>query len=101
MGEPSTYDIDDITRIFKTTKPTVYRQLREVREGRGNSLPSPIPMGPKRRLRWDAEAVKRFIENTKDIPPPSPNFLSATERERRHKTALENLRAEGVKLPTK
>ena len=55
MQDLETLTIDDITRIFRRSRITVYRNAEAVKEGRPSCLPPPLPSGPKQSLRWNAE----------------------------------------------
>jgi predicted DNA-binding transcriptional regulator AlpA len=92
-------EIRDIMRIFGYPRSTVYRRLREARAGRGG-LPLPIPTGAKRSLRWNAEDVRKFLENT-DKAPPTQEIETATQRQRRHNAAMKTLERFGIKVPQK
>ena len=91
--------IDDIMRIFRLSKIGVYRRLRDARDGRGG-LPLPIPSGPKQRLRWNVETVRKFLENAVSTPSP-PSIESATKRASRNKVAMNALEKFGIIIPKK
>ena len=96
------YGVKDIMRIFGLSRPSVYRRLREAREGRGG-LPLPIPTGAKRSLRWTVESVKTFLQNANDTPPttPIPKIESEKSRQKRHAEAMKKLERFGIKAPKK
>jgi len=100
MPDLETLDIEDIMRIFRIARVSVYRRLREARAGRDSGLPLPIQTGTKRGLRWSAETVRKFLENTDrtpSMPPPSP-IESATQRAARNRAALRELEKFGIKI---
>jgi hypothetical protein len=95
-----TLTIEDIMRIFRLAKVSVYRRLREMREGRDGGLPPPIPSGPKQRLRWNPETVMEFLESTDSTPQkPTLPIESETQRAARNRAALRELEKFGIKIP--
>ena len=99
---PETYGVEDLMRIFNLSRVSIYRRLREAREGRGG-LPLPIPTGAKRSLRWTAESVKAFLQRANEpLPtPPVPKIESENARQKRHAEAMKKLERFGIKAPTK
>jgi len=102
MQDIETYTIEDIMRIFRLSRVSIYRRLREAREGRGG-LPLPIPTGTKRSLRWNADTVRQFLQNADSTPPmpPPPTIESAAKRSARNQAALRELEKFGIKIPKK
>ena len=96
------YEVKDIMRIFGLSRPSIYRRLREAREGRGG-LPLPIPTGAKRSLRWTAESVKTFLQSVNDTPltAPNPKIESEKSRQKRNAEAMKQLKRFGIKAPKK
>ena len=92
---------EDMMRIFGLSRTSIYRRLKEARAGRGG-LPLPIPTGTKQAIRWNAEDVKKFLENANDQPQTSPTLEieSATQRQRRHNAAMKKLERFGIKAKT-
>lgn len=91
--------IEDVMRIFGLSRPSIYRRLREAREGRGG-LPLPIPTGTKRRLLWHVGTVREFIENPQS-KPPQPPIESEAKRAARSRAALRELEKFGIKIKKK
>ena len=102
MQNLETLNTKDMTQTFKMSQATLYRQLKEAREGRGN-FPLPIQTGPKRSLRWSAESVRNFLQNGNDMPQTSPTLTisSAKSRQMRHAEAMAKLERKGVKTAKK
>ena len=100
MKELETYGVEDLMRMFGLSRPSIYRRLREAREGRGG-LPLPILTGAKRSLRWTAESVKAFLQNASEPPPtaPTPKIESENARRKRHAEAMKQLERFGIKAP--
>ena len=101
MKDIETLMVEDIMKIFKLSRVSVYRRLREARSGRGG-LPLPIPTEPKQRLLWNAEDVRNFLQNN-DKPQTATmqKIESATSRQKRHVEAMKNLERFGIKVPQK
>ena len=99
MQTLETLTIDDMARIFRLSRVSIYRRLHEARAGRGG-LPLPIPSGPKQGLRWDAETVRQFLQNADSTSPPSP-IESAAKRTKRHRAAMNALEKFGIRIPQK
>jgi predicted DNA-binding transcriptional regulator AlpA len=99
MQNPETYDTEEMTQIFKKSRSTLYREIKEARAGRSN-FPLPIQTGPKRSLRWSAESVRKFLQNGNDTPPTSPTLKieSAKSRQTRHALAMAKLERKGIKI---
>jgi len=100
MPDLETLTIDDIMRIFRLSRNSIYLRLRDAREGRGG-LPLPIPTGAKRRLRWNAETVRNFLQSAETPQPSSPPVESETKRATRHRVAMKKLEKFGIKIPQK
>jgi predicted DNA-binding transcriptional regulator AlpA len=102
MQNPGTYDTEEMTQIFKKSRSSLYREIKEAREGRSN-FPLPIQTGPKRSLRWSAESVRKFLLNGNDAPPTSPTLKieSAKSRRGRHLEAMKKLEQKGVRVNRK
>lgn len=100
--ELETFDTEDMMRIFRLSRPGFYRRLRDAREGRGG-LPLPIPAGPKQRLRWNVETVRKFLDNTDNMPsmPLSLPTESAAKRAARNRAAMKELEKFGIKIKEK
>jgi len=97
MKDLETLTIDDIMQIFRLSRPGVYQRLRDAREGRGG-LPLPIPTGAKRRLRWNAETVRNFLQSTEMPQTSSPPIESETKRAARNRAAMKELEKFGIKV---
>jgi predicted DNA-binding transcriptional regulator AlpA len=92
-----TFGVKDLMRIFNLSRESIYRRLREARDGRGG-LPLPIPTGTKRSLRWDAATIRRFVQNADSTPqtPLTLPFESAKSRQKRHAKAMKQLERFGI-----
>ena len=101
MQTLETLTIEDMTRIFKLSRVSIYRRLREARSGRGG-LPLPIPSGPKQMLRWNAETVRQFLHKANEPQvTPTQKFESEKSRQKRHAEAMKNLESFGIKAALK
>jgi predicted DNA-binding transcriptional regulator AlpA len=101
MKDFETLTVEDIRQIFKLSRVSIYRRLREARAGRGG-LPLPIPTGPKQRLLWNAEDVRKFLHNNETPQtPPTLEIESAKSRQKRHAEAMKKLERFGIKAPQK
>ena len=101
MQELETLAIEDMMRIFRLSRISIYRRLREARAGRGG-LPLPIPTGRKQRLRWNAETVRQFLQNANEPQAtPTLEIESAKSRQKRHAEAMKQLERFGIKAPQK
>ena len=100
MQDIETYGVEDLMRLFNLTRQSIYRRLREAREGRGG-LPLPIPTGAKRSLRWTVESVKAFLQSANEKPQitPMPKIESGNARGKRHAEAMKQLERFGIKAP--
>jgi predicted DNA-binding transcriptional regulator AlpA len=88
--------ITDVMKIFSISQPTVYRWLALARRGESRF---PLPVGGrKQKLRWSRESILAF-QNANN--PQPPNIESASERNKRHRAAMERLRSKGVKITSK
>ena len=99
-----TLGTEDIMQIFGLSRGSIYRRLRAGREGGQSGLPPPLPTGgAKRSLRWNAESVKRFLENTNDATQtlPALEIESAKSRQKRHAEAMKKLERFGIKTTKK
>jgi predicted DNA-binding transcriptional regulator AlpA len=98
MQELETLTVKDLMQILKLSRVSVYRRLNEARAGRGG-LPLPIPTGAKRSLRWNAEDIRKFLENANDVPqmPSKQEIESAAQRQKRHNAAMKHLERFGIK----
>ena len=101
MQTLETLTIEDMMRIFKLSRVSIYRRLREARAERGG-LPLPIPSGPKQRLRWDTKTVRQFLQNANEPQvTPTQKFESEKSRQKRHAKAMKSLERFGIKAPQK
>ena len=101
MQTLETLTIDDMARIFRLSRVSIYRRLHEARAGRGG-LPLPIPSGPRQRIRWNAEDVRRFLQNANEPQvTPTQKFESAKSRQKRHAEAMKKLESFGIKAVLK
>jgi len=98
MRDLETLTVKDLMQILKLSRVSVYRRLKEARAGHGG-LPLPIPSEGKRSLRWNAEAVRQFLQNANDTPqtPPALEIESAKSRQKRHAEAMKQLERFGIK----
>ena len=103
MQDLETYTTADMTQILKWSQRTLYRHLKEARAGRGDNFPLPIQTGPKKSLRWDAETVRKFLQNGSDAPQTSQTLKisSAKSIQIRHAEAMARLERKGVKAAKK
>jgi len=63
--------VEDIMKIFGTSRITIYRWVKEARVGKSR-FPAPLN-GYKRRLLWSADMIARFCESE-----PTSNGLSGS-----------------------
>ena len=101
---------EDMMRIFQLSQVTLYRRLRDAKAGRGD-FPLPIQTGGVKRChRWNAEEVRKFLENANEPPqtPPALNFESEKSKrkrdakmQKRHADAMKKLEKLGVRVPKK
>ena len=88
--------IHDVMKIFNISQPTVYRWLALARQGKSRF---PLPVGNmKQKLRWNRADILVF--QTANSPLPL-HVESASQRQKRHNTAMNRLRAKGVKVASK
>jgi predicted DNA-binding transcriptional regulator AlpA len=52
--------VEDIMKIFGTSRVTIYRWVNEARAGKSR-FPAPLN-GTKRKLLWSADRIARFCE---------------------------------------
>ena len=99
MQDVETLTIEDMMRIFRLSRPSMYRRVREARAGRGGVF-LPIETGGKNNLRWSAGAVKAFLQNTDNTLPKSATLEieSAAKRATRNRAALKKLEKFGIKV---
>jgi predicted DNA-binding transcriptional regulator AlpA len=98
MQDLETLTTEDMMQIFHLARISIYRRIREAREGRGQ-FPIPIQTGTKRRLRWNMETVRNFMQNA-DSPSQTSSTLkmeSAKSRQTRHAEAMKKLECFGIK----
>jgi len=89
---------EEIRRIFKISRSCLYRRLREAKEGKDAGIPLPIPMGStRRRLRWDAETVRKFCQ-VQNAPRPPTATVASSEQAKQLDDAIKELEGLGVKL---
>lgn len=96
---PRTLGEEEMREIFDLSRSSLYRRLRDAREGKDAGIPLPIPMGStRRRLRWDAETVRKFCQAQNVPQPESSNVESPSKRTKRFDDAVKELEGLGVKL---
>ena len=97
MQELETLTIKDICRLFHVAEVSVYRWVKEAREGR-SEFPLPINgmFQGKRKLLWNRNVIAAF--QNANTPAPAPKIESATQRTKRNNAALDRLRNKGVKV---
>ena len=102
MQTPETYDVEDMMRIFRLSRQSVYRRVREARAGRGGIF-LPITAETKQSLRWSAEAVKALLQNTDNTTQTTLTLKieSANSRQKRHTEAMKKLERFGIKIQKK
>jgi predicted DNA-binding transcriptional regulator AlpA len=100
MQNIETLTTDDLMRDLKMSRSTLYRHVKEARAGRGGNFPLPIQMGPKKSLRWDAETVRKFLQNGNDTPPTAPMLKNSSAKSIRvrHTEAMNKLEKKGIRL---
>ena len=88
--------IEDVMEMFDVSRPTVYRWNRLARKGRSGF---PVSIGDvKQGLRWSREAILAYLSANN---PQAVVVETASQRKKRHSTALKSLRAKGVKVASK
>jgi len=91
--------VEDVMKIFGTSKVTIYRWVNEARAGKSR-FPAPLN-GYKRRLLWSADTIARFCESQAVAQPPvsvpSPSKQAKSVQERRAHTET-ILAGHGIKL---
>ena len=94
-----TLTLTDLCQIFHIKPVSVYRWVKEAREGR-SQFPLPIngTFGGKRKLLWDASAIRAFQSGNN---PPAPKIETASARTKRNNAALDRLRSKGVNVAPK
>ena len=100
LDSKTLWDSDDVQRYFKFSETTLFRRLRDAKEGK-IIFPLPISYGDGRKkgLRWDARTVESFIRASvpqQALPPPADE--STTEE---YKGAIKELEAMDIKLSGK
>jgi len=92
-------DATEVRRILSVSEATLYRWLREARQGVG-TLPFPVNTGGrKRRLLWTRASILAFLEDRDRRPPQSSlGFMSEAERAKRLGDAMKDLKDMGVKV---
>jgi len=74
--------VEDIMRIFDYSRVSVYRMVREMREGKESQIPRPLDSGYKRSLRWCRRSVEAFCQ-ARTVPQPPVSIPSPTKQGRR------------------
>ena len=87
--------MDDVTKIFRVSIPTVNRWLRAARQGQ-NHFPLPVN-GPGRKLIWSKDAIENFLAGISQAAS-APKVETASKRRRRHEAAMSELEKHGVKV---
>jgi len=90
--------IQDLIPILRVSEPTLRRWLAESRKGTGN-FPKPIN-GFKRKLLFHPDEIERWM-GCRQHSTPVAKIESATQRAKRHNTAMDRLRSKGVNVPPK
>ena len=68
-------DATEVRKILSVSEATLYRWLREARQGVG-TLPLPVNTGGrKRRLLWTRSSILAFLDNRDRGRPPPPGFI--------------------------
>jgi predicted DNA-binding transcriptional regulator AlpA len=98
MQNQKTYTSADMTRDFNMSLATLYRRVKEAREGLID-FPLPIQTGPKKSLLWSAESVRNFLQNGSDASQTTQalKIESGKSKEMRHREAMARLERKGVK----
>ena len=61
-------EIEDVIALFRSSRATIDRWVREARDGKSDF---PIPFSPPgRRMLWDAHVIERWLENRNKAAPP-------------------------------
>ena len=91
--------IDEVQEIVSKSRPTIYRWIREARQGVG-IFPLPINTGGrKRHLLWTRASIMEYLENrSRGSPQSSLNFMSEAEHRKRNDAARQTLKEMGVNL---
>jgi len=94
-------DATEVRKILSVSEATLYRWLREARQGVG-TLPLPVNTGGrKRRLLWTRASIIEFLSRCdRGTVQPSLGFMSEAERTKRLSDAMQDLADMGVKVKT-
>ena len=94
-------DAIEVRKILCVSEATLYRWLREARQGIG-TLPLPVNTGgQKRRLLWTRSSILAFLDNRdRGQPQPPLGFISEAERSKRLGDVMKELKEMGVKVQT-
>ena len=94
-------DATEVRRILSVSEATLYRWLRESRQG-GGTLPLPVNTGGrKRRLLWTRDSIIEFLSRCdRGTSQPPLGFTAEAERTKRLGDVVKNLKEMGVKVQT-
>ena len=80
--------IDDLVALFRVSRATLCRWLREARQGK-NRLPLPID-SPGRQLIWNRNSIEEYLnENSQTVN--APQVESAAKQRARHNVAMNEI----------
>jgi predicted DNA-binding transcriptional regulator AlpA len=85
----------DLLPLLQVSEATIRRWLAETRRGAGN-FPKPVN-GFKRKLLFRPEDIESWAAAGRQQQPVR-NIETASQRSKRHATALDRLRAKGVSV---
>ena len=71
VEQPRILLIDDVSRITRDAKITIYRDVAEVRSGKSNKIPLPISQ-PGEKLKWLAADFEQFLQSRSPPPDAQP-----------------------------
>lgn len=85
--------VEDLEKIFRASRPSLYRWLAESRKGVGN-FPLPITQNG-RQLRWNADDIEAFCR-AQSVPQPPVSVTSPKQQEERREATAAVLAKHGI-----
>jgi len=93
---PLVLKAEDVVKICRISTATLYRWLKESRDGIDNNFPLPIDTGgTKRRLLWSRDAIENFLNGGEQR---NIKIETATQRKQRANAARADLQRRGVRV---
>tara|TARA_R110000803_G_scaffold164288_1_gene228026 strand:+ start:97 stop:519 length:423 start_codon:yes stop_codon:yes gene_type:complete len=95
MKMPKLLSIEEVMKITRKAKPTIYRRTAEGTFPQPVEVPSTALRGPKTKKMWDEQAVIRWVGEMKRTPKDEniglDNGEDIARQEQNHEEILKNL----------